>query len=233
MKQQTWNQMKKRMVLAVLLVAAGCSYSCTRKETGTALLQAGQEIQAGQEPGQEQKPEPEPAGRENGPGQESQPGHSDQTESTAPEPAVCYVHICGEVRRPGVYQLKEGQRIYEALELAGGCTEEGAADYLNLAGLVEDGMKLVVPSAEELSGQPEADLYGTAASAGGDQPAKVNINRAGKEQLMTLTGIGESRAEDILRYREEQGKFETIEDIMNVSGIKQAAFDKIKDEITV
>jgi len=68
---------------------------------------------------------------------------------------------------------------------------------------------------------------------GHSQEAKVNLNTAGKEQLMTLTGIGESRAEDIIRYRQEHGPFERIEDIMNVSGIKEGAFQKIKDSITV
>lgn len=158
--------------------------------------------------------------------------------------AVIYVHVCGEVAVPGVYEMPAGSRVYEAVELAGGCTENGAADYLNMAQEVTDGMKIQVPDKEEaerlLESQPglgagiSGGASGAFAGAGqaGEQ-AKVNINTASREELMTLTGIGEARAEDIIRYREEHGGFKKIEDIMKVSGIKEAAFQKIKDSITV
>ena len=165
---------------------------------------------------------------------------------------LCYVHICGEVVRPGVYELPEGSRIFEAVEMAGGFTEAAASSYLNLAQEIADGMKIAVPSEAQLEDSPEAGpdgAYspGTAAGTGGygifpgtggaaaAAPAaggKVNINTAGKEELMTLKGIGEARAEDIIRYREENGPFQSVEDIMKVSGIKSAAFEKIKDDIT-
>lgn len=160
------------------------------------------------------------------------------------EEAVIYVHVCGEVTFPGVYEMPAGSRVYEAVEMAGGCTENGAADYLNMAQEVTDGMKIQVPDKEEadrlLESQPGlgAGIFGGASSgaAGAGQAgaqAKVNINTASREELMTLTGIGEARAEDIIRYREENGGFKKIEDIMKVSGIKEAAFQKIKDSITV
>ena len=138
---------------------------------------------------------------------------------------MCFVHICGEVNAPGVYELPEGSRIFEAVEAAGGFTEEASEESLNLAGVISDGMQIVILSEDEAKRQLEAEEY----MASG----LVNINTASKEQLMTLPGIGESRAEDILRYREESGGFETIEDIMKVSGIKDAAFQKIKDSIVV
>lgn len=159
---------------------------------------------------------------------------SGTTVSAVPE-AVCYVHICGAVVNPGVYEIAEGQRIYQAVEQAGGYTQDAAADYLNLAGPVRDGMKLVVPTREELLAEPAGSLYGTGASqeAGTGEAARVNLNTATKEELMSLSGIGEARAGDIIRYREEHGGFRQIEDIMKVPGIKEAAFQKIKDEATV
>ena len=139
-----------------------------------------------------------------------------------------YVHICGEVNAPGVYRVLEGSRIFQAVEQAGGFTDDAASEYLNLAELTEDGMKIDVPSVEEVE-NGEFPVSEDAASAGG----KVNINKADEKELMTLTGIGESRAADIIRYREENGGFQTVEDIMKVPGIKEGAFEKIKDNISV
>ena len=139
----------------------------------------------------------------------------------------CYVHICGEVISPGVYQLSEESRVFQAIEKAGGFTEKAAAESLNMAERVKDGMKIVVLSKEE--------AQSAKAGLGGATPEKsqVNLNTAAKEELMTLRGIGESRADDIIQYRDSHGGFKKIEDIMNVSGIKDAAFQKIKDNITV
>lgn len=176
-----------------------------------------------------------------------------QTKDTAEQPetggsrpvseetaAVCFVHVCGEVRRPGVYELREGSRVFEAVERAGGFTEQAARDFLNLAALVCDGMKVTVPNAEEAALLSESGADGLEFSQTTEQAAReaqgqnrVNLNTATKEELMTLKGIGESRAEDIIRYREESGGFQSIEDIMKVPGIKDAGFQKIKDRITV
>lgn len=161
-------------------------------------------------------------------------------ESSAPQssPAMIYVQICGQVVSPGVYQVPEDSRIFEVLDLAGGYTDLAAKEYLNLADVAVDGMKLIVPSVAELE---QAELYGAAGVQGGDQQSgsaqaignKVNLNTATKEELMTLRGIGEAKAEDILQYRSTHGPFEKIEDIKQISGIKDAAFEKIKDSITV
>ncbi len=186
-------------------------------------------------------------------------------------PALLYVHICGEVKNPGVYELEEGSRIFQAVEKAGGFTEEAAESYLNMAQEVADGMKIVVPSEDEIAAQNAQNGIGTDAAAGlgagggtsawisgaagggsgaaggvgpgisgvtegaggSESGGKVNLNTADKATLMTLKGIGEARAEDIIAYREEHGPFRKIEDVMKVSGIKEAAFEKIKEEITV
>lgn len=150
---------------------------------------------------------------------------SQETEERQPY----FVHVCGQVENPGVYELEPGSRVYEAIEMAGGFGSEAAGWYLNLAQEITDGMKIQVPTRQEAAGMEAGDFSGSTQQ--GSQ--KVNLNTASSEQLMTLTGIGESRAADIIRYREEHGPFRRIEDIMNVSGIKEGAFEKIKDSITV
>lgn len=139
--------------------------------------------------------------------------------------SVYYVYVCGAVRQPGVYPLAEGSRIWEAVEAAGGLTEEASDTAVNLAQLLKDGEQIWIPTREEQTAG--TGLYASS------EDGRVNLNTASKERLMTLSGIGEARAEAILAYREEFGAFETIEDIMKVSGIKESAFQKIKDDITV
>ncbi len=147
-----------------------------------------------------------------------------QAEPQTEAPTI-FVHICGEVNNPGVYELPEGSRIFEAVEAAGGFTEDAAQASLNQAQTIMDGTQIVILSLEEA--EEKARLEQELAAG------IVNLNTASKEQLMTLTGIGESRAEDIIRYREESGGFQSIEEIMNVPGIKESAYLKIKDSITV
>ena len=145
--------------------------------------------------------------------------------------ADMYVYVCGCVQNPGVYGLNDKSRVYQAVDMAGGMTTGADKDYLNMAEFLKDGQKIYVPSeSENLSG-----AVGSGADSGISEPKdqKVNINTAGKEQLMTLTGIGESRAQDIISYRNTNGVFKALEDIMNVPGIKEAAFAKIKEQITI
>ena len=137
---------------------------------------------------------------------------------------------------PGVYELRTDARIYEALEAAGGMTEDAAADWINQAEALSDGERIYVPTQEEaeesaqsVSGQ-WADPNG---NAGGSASDKININTAAKEELMTLSGIGASKAESILKYRQEHGNFQSIEDLKKIEGIKDGVFNKIKDDITV
>ncbi len=139
--------------------------------------------------------------------------------------SLLYVHVCGQVKNPGVYQLEEGARIFDAVQLAGGLTEEAWEEAINLAKIVTDGEQIRIPD------QTEAELFLLEETQ--TESGLINLNQATKEQLMTLTGIGEARAKDIIAYREEHGAFQTIEDIMKVPGIKEAAFGKIKNEIVV
>lgn len=143
-----------------------------------------------------------------------------------------FVHICGEVHTPGVYEMPLGSRLFEVIEKAGGLSEEAAKDYLNLASVLVDGQKVIVLSKQEVMTKP----YGTEGfdvTVESTKPIKVNINSATKEQLMTLVGVGAAKAEAIIQYRTEHGLFKKIEDIMQIPGIKEAAFLKIKDAIVV
>lgn len=135
--------------------------------------------------------------------------------------AKIYVHVCGAVKNPGVYEFVSGSRIYEAIEEAGGFTEEAATSQVNQAQVLEDEMRLYIPSIDELTSQST------------EENGKVNLNTASEEQLMTLPGIGEAKAKSIVTYREKHGGFKKIEDIMEISGIKEALFQKIEDLITV
>lgn len=137
-----------------------------------------------------------------------------------------YVYICGHVNNPGVYACEPGMRYFEVIQLAGGFSSDANEAALNLAVTINDGEKIYVPGIGE-----ELTIYETTASGGTSDV--ININTATKEQLMLLPGIGESRALDIIAYRQEYGYFQSIEDIMNVSGIKEAAFAKIKNRIRV
>lgn len=148
-------------------------------------------------------------------------------------PKSVYVHICGEITNPGVYELKEGSRIYELVNLAGGLTPYASRNYLNQAESVTDGQKIYIPSEQETEqGLVDSQDSEMKTGIGIASNGKVNINTASKEDLMTITGIGETRAESIITYRQDIGVFQKIEDIMNVSGIKEGLYSKIKDQIT-
>lgn len=149
-----------------------------------------------------------------------------ETETTGEEKAASiWVYVCGEVRDPGVYELPEGSRITDAVEAAGGMTGDAAETYLNLAETLSDGQKIEVPSVEMAEALEEA--------AAQDTSGLVNLNRATEAELMTLSGIGESKAKEIIRYRESRGGFQKPEDLMNIPGIKEGVFNKIRDQITV
>ncbi len=133
------------------------------------------------------------------------------------------VYICGEVRCPGVYYLPEGSRIADLLDAAQGALPNADLNKVNLAQRLIDGQQVILYAATDTGGGNE-----TVSSSG-----RININFADKEQLMTLPGIGEARAEAILKYREEAGWFTSTEDLMNISGIKEKMFEKIADLIEV
>ena len=151
-------------------------------------------------------------------------GTSGEIKANVTECKKIFVHVCGQVKNPGVYELEEGSRVFEVIEAAGGMTKQ-AADSINQAEVLLDGQQLYVLSKDEVlkSNDGKAEV----------SDGKVNINRASKEELMELSGIGEAKADAIIRHREERGNFNSIEEIMEIEGIKEGVFRKIEDQITV
>lgn len=184
---------------------------------------------------------------------ESSAGSTDRTElsdASSEETKTLVVHICGAVSAPGVYELPAGSRIIDAVEAGGGFLPEADEACCNLAEEIVDGCQIYIMTKSEscadgqtekkagIQTSPDSDMQTTdrnvrSNSATALENGLVNLNTADVAALMTLPGIGESRAKAIISYREQHGAFAQIEDIMKISGIKQAAFSKIKDKITV
>ena len=172
-----------------------------------------------------------------------------------PVSRTIYVDVCGAVVNPGVYELSSDSRVFQAIEKAGGYLPGAAASYLNRARSLSDGQQIYVPTQEEVdsqtipltqdetaqdgmvqegTAQAGTAAYNTADGTGTTQAGqRIDLNTADVSQLSTLTGVGESKALAIIAYREENGPFTSIEDIMNVPGIKEGTYEKIKDKIAI
>jgi len=225
--------MNKKIIKGIIIGAgfliAGILFSCAR----TGSLAANEEVLADED-------EPETSEFE----LETQISTEHETETTVIETTTVvkiFVHVCGEVQTPGVYELESASRIIDAIDAAGGFGGSADETVLNLAQRVGDGEKIYVPKKGEKIAAEDCIDAGTAIVnqtgesyiSTGVVDDKININTASAEELKTLNGIGDSRAADIIAYRETNGPFETIEDIMKISGIKTALFTKIKDRIRV
>ena len=203
----------------------------------------------------QENPVPEDAAAKDGAASQGNAGTVSVTEA----PEEIFVDVCGAVVKPGVYGMEPDSRVFQVIEAAGGFLPEAAGAYINQAQALSDGQQIYVPTEDEIaeqgaglpgdgsvgtggpgdtgngSGSGSVMSGGTNANPGGSAGAdgKVNLNTADAAALQTLTGIGESKASAILAYREEHGRFNSIEDIMNVPGIKESTFSKIKDKIAV
>ena len=152
---------------------------------------------------------------------------AEKTEVSTTQEAVIFVDIKGAVKNPGVYQMKSGDRVKDALDAAGGLTDEADSQKVNLAQRVEDQMVIVVPKVgEEVTEIPAGVTSKEAAKDG-----KVNINTATVEELKTLKGVGEKKAEAIIEYRKKNGSFQTKEDLMKVRGIGKKLFESFQERI--
>ena len=151
-----------------------------------------------------------------------------QLEQTEQDMEQIYVHIVGAVKKPGVYIFQHKPRVIEVVDKAGGFTKDAVVSMINQAEVVEDGTQLTIASSKDNKKKEKSQNKGTDANSG-----KVNLNQATKEELMTLTGIGEAKAVAIIAYREANGRFQKIEDLMNITGIKEGVFDKIQSQICV
>lgn len=273
---------RKAVVFAAMVIIAVCS-GCTRKEELAFSLQNMQPDRAAAEEESCSEQQAGAVAAEAGETSESMAVSGDKqaaavsdtvavTESDAgviPQTEIC-VHVCGAVKKPGVYTLPSGSRVYEAVQAAGGFAEDADANYVNQAQRLPDAVQLIIPTSGQVAalaqedGQAESkttdagtnheSVHGESDRIGiisqddqaqtgipggtGDQreasdDGKININTASESQLCDIPGIGAVRASAIASYRQEHGAFQTIEDIMKVSGIKQGTYDKIKDSIKV
>lgn len=193
-------------------------------------------------------------GRADGQGSGQTAGDGDVSVSEKPE--TVYVHVCGAVKKPGVYEMPAGSRFYDAVDAAGGFAEDACQDYLNMAAPLADGSRLEIPTLQEVQERESAEYksgnsgernekteysYYTApeAPASGTGNGRtsgtglVNINTADMAGLCELPGIGEGRAKAIIEYREKQGGFQKKEDIMQVSGIGEKMYARMEEYLTV
>ena len=152
---------------------------------------------------------------------------AEKSEVSTTQETVIFVDIKGAVKNPGVYQMKVGDRVKDALEAAGGLTEEADSQKVNLAKRLEDQMVIVVPKVGEESEEIPTGETRTEATKEG----KVNINTATVEELKTLKGVGEKKAEAIIEYRKKNGSFQTKEDLMKVRGIGKKLFESFQERI--
>lgn len=146
---------------------------------------------------------------------------------------LCYVHLCGAVEHPGIYILPEGSRIYEAVLMAGGLTEDACEESVNQAEVLTDGQLIKILTKEEMEKATNDALSGGSQAAETINDGRINLNTATIAELTTLPGVGESKAEAIIAYREEHNGFSSIEEIMNIAGIKDGIFQRIKEKIKV
>lgn len=272
---------KAAVILSLCMAVSGVSLvlgGCTRREQLVLETADMADESRGGEPGMTgQVPDGDAAGtgsermqEQAGQGQ-TQSGSSQQAGQGQTQPesgqqasdgTVIWVHVCGAVRKAGVYELPAGSRVYEAVQEAGGFAADADESYVNQAQRLSDGAKLVIPTVEQVkeaavdsrtdAGQigiveqagVQQDGYGVSDAGTGDgagqtdpvsvaADGRININTASEAQLCEIPGIGATRAAAIAAYRQEHGGFSSIEEIMNVSGIKEGTYAKIKDRITV
>ena len=155
-----------------------------------------------------------------------------QKKQSTTEEKTCFVYVCGAVKHPGVFELPEGSRVYEALALAGGLRKDAYDKDINQAAQIEDGAMievLTIKEHKELAQQPQD----TKETEKGQQDDRIDINTASMKQLMTLSGIGEAKAANIISYRESSGRFSAPEELMNVNGIGEGVYARIQDKIKV
>ncbi len=252
------SMIKKRMVrivflMIILIQLTGCSDRRKEQDEGLVELAELTESEELTDTGSGEIPEEENAKKAEERTKEGQRTDSAGKESEAPEDtAEVYVHVCGQVTNPGVYRVPSGSRLFEVIEAAGGLLEDAADELLNQAAQVQDGQQVYVPSREEadrgMSDQRASNLDAAGQSVSNPgvsgsssdpgfalaaDDGKINLNTASKEQLMTLSGIGEAKANSIIAYREGHGGFKKIEELMEVEGIKEGVFNKVKDQIKV
>ena len=243
------------VALFLCLILGGCGndgvlIGTVEGEAAESVVESGEVTERTVESGEAAESNPE--SEVNGEDATEDEGAGPKDEGACPENDTnVIVHMCGRVETSGVYELPAGSRIIDGVEAAGGFAENACPEAVNLSSVLQDSQRIYIPSVEETegmslynatlpanAGEKSENASGTAVGgemAGNSMGAagKININTADESTLTLLTGIGETRAKSIIKYRENHGGFKRIEDIMNVSGIGEASFEKMKDMITV
>ena len=214
---------RKNVILTVLFLLClnlftGCNQGNKAEVTGSYDISTNEETDV-----QQSVKSSEPDSDES---KENDNGSSDTNENIV-------VYVCGAVNLPWVYTLTSKQRIADAVSAAGGFSDDAQTDAVNLAGIPCDGDKIRIPfqgeeinennSAEEQDSENNSEI----------KDDRININTADKSLLMSISGVGEAKADAIISYREKNGNFKAVEEIMNIEGIKEGVFNKIKDKICV
>ncbi|ACA41322.1 helix-hairpin-helix domain-containing protein [Lysinibacillus sphaericus] len=210
MLQSLWQKYKKSMLIPGVLIISGLFFYFSLSSSDSSRLQ--EELIETIQPIEETIP----------------------MESTAEEAVQqqVFVDIKGAVMYPGVYELQPDKRIFDAIQLAGGYIENADTQLVNHAQKVQDEMVIYIPIKGEQLEDISSNLLMLPLESQ-NKSQKINVNTADAETLATLPGIGPSKAHSILSYREEKGRFQTIDDVRNINGIGDKTFEKIKDSITV
>ena len=231
LKKQQDRGRKHAKILAAMLVFLLCG--CNHRDTEYKLSDSTGGSTAETVFGNQKEVDEEQTVSEKSAGETTGIPEKREAQEAAPEETV-QVYICGAVASPGVYTLPGGSRVVQAVEAAGGFLPDAEEKILNLARKIEDGEQITVWTREEAENMEITETPQQIRRHGaGSGSGKVNLNTAGKEELMTLSGIGESRADAIIAYREANGPFGSIEEIMNIEGIKEKMFEKIRGSIEV
>lgn len=227
--------MKKQFVLAVItggfVMIAGVFYSCSFQKDQIAHTMNTDEVETAT---LDQTKEPEPEFPE-----DTESKHQDiDTQEVSTD--LIYIHLCGAVQQPDVYKVTKGTRLIDVIRQAGGLTPDSAGDYINQAQLVMDGQRIYIPTKEEVKNRDAEELIRDNDSQNSIETQVtdttnhlININEAELNDLMKLPGVGQAKAQSIIEYRNTKGKFQKVEDLMKIKGIKEGLFQKIASLITI
>lgn len=239
--------MKKKLIIilsCLFIIAAGVCYSCSynrEKEQGVLLTS----LESGKNDGNPQdsitdsiavKEDLQDAKKEEAVSKTGGENFSHDNAGAENNTEIIYIHLCGAVANPDVYQAEAGSRLVDLIEMAGGLNQDAAGDFINQAMVVEDGQRIYIPTRDELKELTLSEYIKgdqNNKSEAGNQKSKVNINTADENGLMSLPGIGQAKAKNIIEYRNKNGTFSDIKDLMKVPGIKEGLFNQIADLITV
>lgn len=176
------------------------------------------------------KPKPVVVSKASNAGKTPKDVSTNEASKSKKQAQLLLVHVAGAVVKPGVYQLKEGSRVIDAVEVAGGGLQSSDEDALNLAAKVFDGQKIYVP--EKGKAPPPGETASIPGAVAGDN-IRININSATLDQLDSLPGVGQVTARKIIEYREKRGFFKRIEELKEIDGIGDKKFDQLKDKLSV